>query len=254
MPLDQQLLDFDSRGIFPQEGETEQRYTNRANLILETAWLSRYPHILERYKKVFRDQRGCPDLHPPEFWIQNHINTVIRKFRNRFATDLSWVPVYRGFMGDYWHETGSVGATAQLHGRNFGKEGSPIVVLSTLIETRWGIRRTLRHEYVHTMRIMAMNLDDIPDDWEEKIAWYGTSRFKGWLEEPHLRKEFGVVRRRLRQVFGGMRNYAFIRLPAKTQHGIYVNKVSADRLRTFVCEEAEKGDLRYRIMKEKTGL
>jgi len=251
MTLDKEVLECDRFGVFPKPYEKPEEYVDRTRSIISAS------DVGDKLGKVFKAHvRGAQLCNDIWQFPYDKRRKAVEKVKKKYDCDLRWVHV---FYGDLQYDPvvyGSIVGYAAPDIKINEFHVPRFVVMSIHFQTF--AQSNLTHELVHTARNQLR--DEIEyeftHDLEEKLA-----------DEPSLiRRAVSLFRRspktnfkawkyKMRlKAFGDKAGYVMIRTPVEEMQDFYVDRKVSDDPKETICIMAEKGNLRYQIMKEKLRL
>ena len=266
MTLDKELLELDSRGIFPRCGESEDEYVERGWKVVRHSDCNDPLGYVIPLLEFFE----WKNVSPAERMM---VRTAVERVGRRFCCDVHWIDVYYAET-DFPVEKSTLGfslANKWCIEGGIERQIPPFVVLN---------RRSivphmpvLLHEIAHSVRELSeVNPHKGPEyvgDYEEMVA-DSAGNLWNWLV--HWKLLFSsamptyLSARGIMGSFGDMADYTLIRSPYSDVVNMLKNnnpdsntKIHAVPARDYICRMAEKDTrdgpaLRYRIMKERLGL
>lgn len=252
MSLDAELMKFDGMGLIPRENETKESYLHRC-----VKTIMPFPDSdLDKYAREALKDEGIDEIFLPNDSDRLLIKEASRRVQARFGCDLSWVRVCYADMGlgDGLPRAYSYGCI------EFEKEGRllivpPLIVVNSAV---FGKFATYMHEMVH-IPTRCINAPQIAyagwKKYHERVANEVTLfyQLKSLVEiNPRISFEFLCIKHRLKRTLGHNANYVLIRLSyEEARDFFYERKLNPVEL---ICRNAERGRLKYKIMKERLRL
>ncbi|MCB9359344.1 hypothetical protein H6503_05405 [Candidatus Woesearchaeota archaeon] len=251
MSLDSELLEWDSKGIFPQLGENEDHFARRAEQIVSGSNIGRYP---EYAQARLRKEAGLnTKIELPNNGDRNAIREVNESISRRFKTDLSWVFICYANMG----LGDSIPRGLSFAPMEITLDGQdhytpPFILINSAV---LGKKGTYGHELIHTPLQISGAFDLNYAGWrkyEHRLANEATilKQLKSFISTPIINYQFLRTKSRLRQELGDDAGYVLIRSTYDEALDLYCRYSPKD----IICRRAERKELKYMIMKERLKL
>lgn len=243
-------IEMDRMGIFSADRESVGGYLERAGMILASAAGANHRYL---------EARAQTQLQPLD---SKTISDAVRNINSRFGVNLSWVGVYEGYLGDLSLESVAAGKCIGVREyRRGGKlthiEPSFVVVNSSLL---FGKKSTAIHELTHFPRLLAFDFSVVYADtqnYEEILArshsilqMLSPNRGIELLLSPAA-WEYYKARLRLQAEFGRYAGYVLMRMTYDEVKDWFIDRGLSPK--EAISRSADRGNLRYRIVREVLG-
>jgi hypothetical protein len=238
MGLDE-LIFYDSKGIFPETYESEKEFLNRAEFVYKQKPICEYFDILKKSETVIR------------FADKEMTLKAAKDVEKRFKCDFSWINIFLGNL-----DSGVAGKCHNIFLKKYGFY-QPFVILDYLLGDNIS---TARHEFIHAARTSAPSIGGYPS-----ISFYGnqinnmeetiSDSFEGIFSFHSFFASWNLMRARNkldRQIGKDFADYVIIRSNIDEIIEFYSRNGYKDA-RSLICKKAGV-NLKYYIMKNRIGL
>jgi hypothetical protein len=256
MVLDEQIMRLDNYGIFPMSLEKEADFLERGKRVLSWSDVS---DSLTYMQKVLFEDGFHGEVFLPNSRDKIKITSCVKRIKNKYQCDLSWVPIVYTDMGFGDGLPKGLTYSDVVNVDKYGKIKEvqpPFIVINSAFATK-GL---YTHELLHITNLLSKTTSiTYPghESYSERIANQGShlKHLSSNITHPVINFQFNIIKTRLALNLGiKAANYVMPRLNYEEAKDFFYDKIISKDPKETICKCAENNNLRYKIIKERLEL